>query len=173
MHFVMSDSPRTLPTIGFLTVIEDAQFGYVGGYLILNAAARPVEFHCTAPVQPSRAQRILYGPTLRPALYGEQIGPALVVRSKAPPLFVCTDAIECLSARKLIETPLAHLGGNETTERFTLGEVTAAIDASHPGDECVIREGWQNWLSDFDLLEPFERIREAIEEAQRSVRPAA
>src|SRR5688500_11494160 len=58
--------------LGFLTVVEHDQFGLVGGYLILNSSGRPLEFHCTAPVKPSRAQQILYGPTLTPYLYGEQ-----------------------------------------------------------------------------------------------------
>src|SRR4051812_23172961 len=54
--------------LGFLTVVEDEQQGLVGGYLLLNPLGRPVEFHCTAPVKPNRAQQILYGPTLRPYL---------------------------------------------------------------------------------------------------------
>lgn len=175
MLLVMSDAARTLPTVGFLTVIEDAQFGHLGGYLILNVAGRPVEFHCTAPIQPSRAQQILYGPTLRPLLYGEQIGPALIARSKSAPLFVCTDAAPCLATRKLVETPIVLVGASEATigHRFTLGELTASVDSSYIADEGGIAEHWRSWLHDFDLLEPFGRIREAIEEAQRSARPAA
>ena len=50
------------PVLGFLTVLEHPQHGLFGGYLLLNLAGRPVEFHCTAPVKPNRAQQILYGP---------------------------------------------------------------------------------------------------------------
>ena len=67
-----SDS-KSLPAIGFLTVVTIPDQGLVGGYLVLNAAARPLEFHCTTPVRANRAQEILYGPTLRPYLFGEQI----------------------------------------------------------------------------------------------------
>ena len=66
------------PTFGFLTVVDDARFGLCGGYLVLNPAGRPLEFHCTAPIKPNRAQEILYGPTLHDFLYGEQIGGALI-----------------------------------------------------------------------------------------------
>ena len=68
---------KSLPTIGFLTVVEHQETGLTGGYLVLNTLGRPVEFHCTAPLKTNRAQEILYGPTLRPFLYGEQIGQTL------------------------------------------------------------------------------------------------
>ena len=63
-----SAPPKSAACLGFLTVVEHAELGLLGGYLLLNAAGRPLEFHCTAPVKPNRAQEILYGPTLRPYL---------------------------------------------------------------------------------------------------------
>ena len=56
-----------------------AAFGRVD--VLLNAAGRPLEFHCTAPIKPNRAQEILYGPTLESFLYGEQIGQTLIGQS--------------------------------------------------------------------------------------------
>ena len=73
-----TDEPKSQPALGFLTVLEHAQHGLMGGYLVLNPAGRPLEFHCTTPIKPNRAQEILYGPTLEPYLFGEQIGKALV-----------------------------------------------------------------------------------------------
>ena len=75
------------PTLGFLTVVEHPQYGLFGGYLILNTAGRPLEFHCTAPIKPNRAQEILYGPTLESFLYGEQIGQTLISQGSTPPLW--------------------------------------------------------------------------------------
>ena len=60
--------------LGFLTVVENAELGLLGGYLLLNAAGRPLEFHCTAPVKPSRTQEILYGPTLQPFRTASRLG---------------------------------------------------------------------------------------------------
>jgi hypothetical protein len=101
-----SDS-RSQATIGFLTVREHEQQGLVGGYLILNAAGRPLEFHCTAPFKPSRAQQILYGPTLHPFLYGEQIGQTLLAKGGAQPQAVCTDSELALSVRTFVKLPVA------------------------------------------------------------------
>ena len=90
---------KSAATLGFLTVVEHAQHGLMGGYLLLNAAGRPLEFHCTAPLKPNRAQQILYGPTLEPYLYGEQIAEALVGKATVEPLLICTDARPVLAVR--------------------------------------------------------------------------
>jgi hypothetical protein len=95
------------PAIGFLTVIEHPQHGLFGGYLVLNLAGRPLEFHCTAPIKPNRAQQILYGPTLEPFLYGEQIGSTLLGHAKTSPLAICTDRQPVLCLRDLIDLPVA------------------------------------------------------------------
>src|SRR3954465_8560029 len=92
--------------IGFLTVVEHDLHGLFGGYLLLNETGRPLEFHCTAPVKPNRAQEILYGPTLRPYLCGEQIGQALVARAKTDVLLVLTDDPAAVGVREFTAAPV-------------------------------------------------------------------
>jgi hypothetical protein len=42
------------------------------------------------------------------------------------------------------------------------------------GERPIIEDRWRQICADpLDLLEPFVRIRQALEEAQRAVRPAA
>lgn len=179
---------------GFLTVVEHPQHGLFGGYLVLNSAARPLEFHCTTPIKPNRAQEILYGPTLRPYLYGEQIGQALLAKGTASPRVVCTDQRDVLAARAFAAMPLALvLPDDETGEgahdaagarlrvdaahaglaalvAFHAGWRRLAVEREHRGDEAAIRERLSALDEHFDLREPFARIREAIEEAQRTGR---
>src|SRR5437868_9981449 len=102
----MASDAKPEPTIGFLTVVEHDQHGLMGGYLVLNAAARPLEFHCTAPVKPNRAQQILYGPTLTPYLYGEQIGQTLLAKGGQTPLVICTDVEPALCMRQFAAAPV-------------------------------------------------------------------
>ena len=45
---------KSQAALGFFTVLEHEQQGLIGGYLILNQAGRPLEFHCTAPVKANR-----------------------------------------------------------------------------------------------------------------------
>src|SRR6478752_7972116 len=103
--------------LGFLTVLENAELGFLGGYLLLNSAGRPLEFHCTAPIRASRTQEILYGPTLRPFLFGEQIGQTLLTKSKLTPLVVCTDNEAALAVCDFTEVPVVFVApapGNST-----------------------------------------------------------
>jgi hypothetical protein len=102
---------KSLPCLGFLTVVSHNELGLLGGYLLLNAAGRPREFHCTAPVKPNRAQEILYGPTLRPYLYGEQIGQTLLTSSKLTPVLVATDSEPMLAVRDHTHIPVALVSG--------------------------------------------------------------
>jgi hypothetical protein len=175
----MSSATKSVACLGFLTVVEHAELGLIGGYLLLNAAGRPLEFHCTAPVKANRAQEILYGPTLRPFLYGEQIGQTLLTRSKLTPLVVCTDSWAVLAARDFTHMPLVLVGqgdreqGTGNKGQFALARNLVATAPHYSSDEASIRQAWPVQADGLDLLEPFGRIREALEEAQKSVRTAA
>jgi hypothetical protein len=167
-----------VPLLGFLTVVADDDLGLVGGYLLVDAAARPVEFHCTAPLRPTRAQRILYGPTLSAYLHGEQIAPALVAKSEHAPLAVLTDDEAVLAARSRIDVPLALVAGgvHDGATRLATFEIegqTLAVIAKNASDRERIVERLAAIDELFDLTEPFERIRQAIEEAQREAKSRA
>ena len=169
---------KSVPAIGFLTVTEHAEHGLFGGYLILNVSGRPLEFHCTAPLKPSRAQEILYGPTLRPFLLGEQIGQTLLAKARVKPFLVCTDAAAMLAAREFSDVPLLLVQSTENGEAgdvskaFALGRRKVVPASTHLDDQSIALERWSTAHADsLDLLEPFTRIREALEEAQKTVRP--
>lgn len=173
---------KLLPAIGFLTVREFSELGLIGGYLILNTSGRPLEFHCTAPVRANRAQEILYGPTLTPYLYGEQIGQTLLAKAKSKPLFVCTNVKAALVVRSFVSTPVVWLDDaqDETVlqslrlETFEHASYKAATLASCSQDRDAIIKQWKSHAEELDLLEPFSRLQEAIDEAQRgAVRSAA
>ncbi len=166
--------------LGFLTVIENADLGVLGGYLLLNASGRPLEFHCTAPIRANRTQEILYGPTLRPFLYGEQIGQTLLTKSKLTPLVICTDSEPVLATREFSDLPVVQVLSDraDSPNRSTSGQFQLALNqvvtaANYSDDEQIIRAAWPALADHLNLLEPFERIREALEEAQRSSRQAA
>jgi hypothetical protein len=122
-HMIRSAGQKSLPAIGFLSVTRDADQGLLGGYLILNFLGRPLEFHCTAPVRPNRAQTILYGPTLDPYLCGERIGHTLLEKSKAAPLVVLTDCPPAMAARFLVDIPMG----------LVLGTTNAPLEADPAG----------------------------------------
>jgi hypothetical protein len=130
---MVASGVKALPTIGFLTVVENEQWGITGGLLILNVAGRPLEFHCTAPLKPNRAQEILYGPTLRPFLYGEQIGQTLLSKTKSETLFICTDVEPAMGAREAISLPMILMRGDAETRSAEAADANRSfrVDASH------------------------------------------
>lgn len=176
-------SDKSPVALGFLTVCDLEGRGLVGGYLLLNASGRPVEFHCTAPVRPSRAQEILYGPTLEPFVCGEQIGRALVEKSSAAPLAIFADREAVLAVQAFAAAPLALVvkesadGGDSGRmenslfpppyQRFECGANVLAVPMARAGDASAIVEKLAAHGVTFDLAEPFERIREAVREAHR------
>ena len=166
-----ASGPASSPSIGFFTVQEFPDLGLIGGYLVLNATGRPIEFHCTAPVRANRTQEILYGPTLTPYLYGEQIGQALLGKGKAKPLFICTDVAPALAVRNFVTTPVVVLAEDKTASSqlhcFQLGPRDAAVSATRQKDAETILKLWREHAEELDLLEPFNRLHEAIDEAQR------
>jgi hypothetical protein len=113
--------------------------------LVLNTAGRPIEFHCTAPIKPNRAQEILYGPTLGPYLFGEQIGQALLGKGQVEPQVVCTDLPEVLAVREFTTIPVVLvLSGEMPAEPSDANQGGAPspsqdavkawrLDASHAG----------------------------------------
>ncbi|MEA1949958.1 MAG: hypothetical protein U9N87_01120 [Planctomycetota bacterium] len=107
MALAANNNTATMQTLGFLTVLDYGPEGLFGGYLALNFSGRPLEFHCTAPIKPNRAQEILYGPTLEPYLYGEQIGQTLLSKAASRPLVVCTDQEAALAVRDFVDMPVA------------------------------------------------------------------
>lgn len=175
---------KPTPVLGFLTVLEHEQHGLLGGYLVLNHAGRPLEFHCTSGVKPNRAQEILFGPTLGAYLYGEQIGQTLVNKSSLAPQLICTNHPQALAVREFVQSPVvlvereagttyrvdaAHAGAPAQLLRKRGGDrILLASDRQHEREAV---EACLGALPDaFELSEPFARIASAMEEAQRGAK---
>ncbi|MEX2317770.1 MAG: hypothetical protein WD669_11500 [Pirellulales bacterium] len=135
-----------------------------------------MEFHCTAPVRTSRAQQILFGPTLWPYVLGEQIGGTLVGEAKLRPAIIIADHPAPLCLQSQIEVPMVRLTEAGSRERGAgSGEQNLIVVAGSafelpPGfdaDRDVAIELLTLLAQHVELAEPFERIHEAIREAHR------
>jgi hypothetical protein len=178
-----SDNGLSQKSLGFVSVRHRLDQGYFGGYLLVNSVARPLEFHCTVPVQPTRAQSILFGPTLEEFLCGEQIARSLLSRGKVQPQVVLVDAPAVLCVRQWIDMPILWISGASTSgvdhgfehpgfrrnaieyAQQTQGRYTFACLDSYRSD--LERIDWmvESRAMELDLEEPFERIVEALAEA--------
>jgi len=192
-----NETPDQETTFGYLSVINSPDHGYFGGYLIVGPLGRPLEFHCTAPVRPSRAQQILYGPTLEPFLLGEQIAGAMLDAAKLRPQLILTNCEATFHVRSRLNSPMLLLSAKvdakapsagSTEDKAFNASTTArfAPDSNSGPHESFVLEGFtfllpigfesdrdqamrllNGLVRQIDLAEPFSRIEEAIREAQR------
>lgn len=165
-----ADARADGPLFGFLTAVDSPTHGLFGGYLVVDTLGRPLEFHCTAPLKVTRAQQILYGPTLHGHLHGQQIGGALLAESRVAPAVVLTDHDAMLHVRPHTKLPVAlvrTLDGETIAAGFMVGAAHVSPHPNDLADEPAIRERLAELAAAVDLREPFDRIRAAIDEAQR------
>ena len=167
-----SKSSNQATLIGYMAFVDLDGHGFVGGYLIVNEQARPVEFHCTAPVMTNRTQEILYGQVFRPAVLCDQIGGALLKQVSKPPVMIFTDDRDALGIRGLAKVPVAFVHDDQVEQSsvdtsFEVDGVVLEIGGSHPGDRTQIQQHLQELSPSWDVAEPLDRIRAAITEAQR------
>lgn len=179
--------------IAFLSTVEFQDRGYVGGMLVTNHLGRPLEFQCTTPVKPNRTQEILYGPTLRPFILSELIGKSLLDRTSVKPDLVLVDDVQILDLRQHVSVPVAFCLIPEALRRSStppvasesnspaptpgktekLGQQTLRVHELFGEDAAVIAKLKQDVPSSADLCEPFERVREALNETMQSALRAA
>ncbi len=150
-------STQPEPTFGYLSTFETPEYGYFGGYLLVNSIGRPMEFHCSAPIRPSRAQEILYGKTLQPYLLGEQIGGSLLREAQLQPQIVLTDQAATLCLREAIGIPLVYLAGS----------ALAACTVSKPTDSLRLTDSEDS--TDDDMGSVGELLGK--DEMMRHIRP--
>lgn len=163
--------------LGFLTAIEVPERGFVGGLLVTNHFGRPLEFQCTAPLKPNRAQEILYGPTLVPYVLGDLIGRTLIEKVGVKPHLVLTERNDLLPMRELVSIPVACFDEQPTSSESPpseepapcrLGRQILRFHAAHTDDQSIAKKGAASVPNDADLREPFERVREALNETAQS-----
>jgi hypothetical protein len=159
--------------LGFLTTVEHLHDCFVGGLLITNHLGRPLEFQCTTPVQPNSTQKILYGPTLKPFVLSELIGRTLFERADVKPDVLLVDQDDLMSLRELLDVPVACLSlesvvpvlvGGEDEESLMLGRQQLRVHHAHDDDRASILKRSHLLPEQADLEEPFQRVREALQE---------
>jgi hypothetical protein len=177
-----ADPVKPLPAFGFLTVLDSAEHGLFGGYLVLSPLGRPLEFRCSTPIAPSRAQQILYGPTLRPYLLAEVIGQALVAGSEMPVRVILTDQRDMLPLGFIRSECIVHVERVVDAVAAPLLDAPASCECA--GSRIALAElapvaldqvrAWLEPLAgNVDLCEPFGRIIAALTEAQMAPHDAA
>ncbi len=183
-YSLMSNNPGKLDqTLAFLSVRRYDNLGCCGGLLLVNTKGRPLEFHCTSPVLPSRTQTILFGRTLDEFVFCEQIAQALIAQLNQRPVAILTNTPELERLVGATEHNLIFLE-SKSSERWSLA---AAWDWEFDGRAARLWQGTtvatteptelepilRSFHNRVPIDEPFERIALALDEACQSSGAAA
>ncbi len=159
----------------YATEVTDS---YVGSLLVTDEFGIPLEFKCTHAVKPTAIQRSLYGDKLQPYVAITLCGIPLInsIGNKPDMLFVNIPYILGIRPNIEISTLLIRRAGEsinlqsdeDDSEKHKIesGLYQAVILQTHPSykEEAMRLNGEINLLfNNFDLIEPFERMKKSVE----------
>jgi hypothetical protein len=149
--------------------------------LVINSLGRPVEFHCSTPVRPTRTQEVLYGQTLQQYLSCDLIGRAMLKHCRGNHTVVVVRQNEMAALTAHTDRPLAVIAQRESqpaTEEAAGTENPVTVSDASPMARVLGKPDDQVWAEQallrlgavLPLDEPFGRIDEAIREAHAAGR---
>jgi hypothetical protein len=165
--------------VGFLSVEPTSDnTGLIGAMLITDERGYPLEFRCTTPVRPTAIQKTLYGSLLKPYVSVELCGKRLLAEVQRKPALVVTPSqdllplsteqvpiVTVLRAGDVIETEsLARHLDRERLESSS-GSFQPVVIMSRQDQQIEIgsvKTTLNELFRNFDLLEPFDRIKTAL-----------
>lgn len=165
--------------LGMLTVENGS--GYRGGILVTDGWGKPIEFRCTAPVRPNAVQRTLYGQTLLPHIAVELIGLPLFKSLQEKPSLVIIQDDAFFDIRPHLDTVLVRLWRQGEQVRLQASgaqeQATSVLNCTTGKFQPVVAESHQEFRRDteacsaqlsemfarWDLIEPFDRLKRALE----------
>jgi len=159
---------------------EDGQ-SIRGAALVTDAATEPLEFRCTSAVRPTLLQKTLWGKRLAGHIAAHLVGKPLLDALSNSIGLVIVRKPEFVELRELVETPLVQVLRNE--ELTSASPLTSAegddemvqsaagqfeplvlkVHRKHDGDRESARELLVDTFRSHSLLEPFERIKNALD----------
>ena len=171
----MSDGKKeSAPIFGFLSVVDLDENSFCGGLLLLDRIGRPLEFHCTLPVTPNKAQEILYGRTLQSFVFCDQIGSALLAKTQRDLTALLVKPAELLDIQPSLPCPVLHPistdeqeashSYNQEAQMFQVEGVSFLSTSVLETQELVQR--MEQFVHLPYIGEPFERIQEALAQAK-------
>jgi hypothetical protein len=132
-----------------------------GGCLITDSLTRPQEFWVSGVVRPSSIQKILYGDTLHEYICTDLVGiPLLSKLESSPDLILVRDA-EFLKLRQRVDKPVLWVRAT-VDGQYVLQALPGYENEAEAGCDMLPRR-----LRGRNIMEPFLRIRSAVEEAHK------
>lgn len=168
--------------IGYLSLERNEERkSFLGALLVVDTMSRPIEFRVTFPVRPTAIQQPLYGDALEPYIGVELCGKQLIdaLDNEASLILVSEEFLLELRSyfKKAIllvmrSGDVIEVSSDEGEEKIK-SRITSASGRfqpiniysanTHPEDISDSQEIMESFFEDTDVLEPFERIKVAVE----------
>lgn len=158
----MSESPavendRILAFMDLATFEEGSAIR--GGCLVTDNATRPLEFRVSGAIRPTSLQRVLYGDTMHEYICNDLIGLPMFQALDAKPDLILVRDPEFLKLRVQVDVPVLWV-------RTTVdGQYVLQALPGHDQEAETGRNVLPKRLRGRSIMEPFLRIRNALEEA--------
>ena len=148
--------------LAFLDVIYlDDNAALRGGCLVTDLETRPQEFRCTSAIRPTELQRVLYGRKLMEYVCMDLVGIPMVKAIKLQPSITLVRNLEFLKIRPRVAIPILLV------ETSPDGNIRGLIPFQGYSEEANSAKLILKGFTKEDILEPFTRVRNALEEAHR------
>lgn len=152
---------------------------YAGGVMIADERGIPIEFKYTEPVKPTKVQKVLYGEVLDKYLREEVIMANLLSKLENRPEIFIIDDIENIYLKNIVKedvvlvkktqiNPFKEVGAykfvkeDEAIVQIKEGQKPIRIIIDEKNKDAILDSFLQVVLDIDDILEPIERIKEAL-----------
>jgi hypothetical protein len=164
-------------SVGFLA-FHSLEESYAGAFLITDQKGIPMEFRCTHPIKPDAVQLSLYGATFLSYAGVELCGKPLIQSVKNKPKFIVVNQSYLLTLDNYSSYPVIlvreteHQGKNafDSESEYQIEVIKpnvgpmAAFEMISSKETIDKIQGLVETLcTEFDILEPFERMKKTIE----------
>ena len=152
------DIHGAINTIGYFLLHRlKRQCGYIGAMLILDNEGIPREFKCTEAIKPSPAQQSLYGEKMEMYIAIKLCAIPLLDAVKNKPEILFVNEQSFLTIREETEIPTLFVQRTDNDTEQSAIVLMSHSEHEYDRDEESIRQSCR-----FDLVEPFERIKNAV-----------
>ena len=132
-----------------------------GGCLVTDALTRPLEFRVSGPIRPTSIQKVLYGDTMHEYICNDLVGlPMLNALESTVDMILVRDA-EFLKLRLKVDRPVLWVRAT-VDGQYVLQSLPGYEQEAESGRDMLPKR-----LRGRNIMEPFLRIRNALDEAHK------
>jgi hypothetical protein len=153
--------------LAFMDVLLFSDGAIRGGILTTDIETRPYEFRITSPIRPTQLQQMLYGTSLKDYVYGDLICAPLIKATKEKISFVLTTERYIMEVRPLVAVPIILMAYNEKVAADEAKSISFQVHKDYSSELSSAKTVLNPITQKLDLMEPFERLKLALNEVHR------